>query len=318
MPAFGYPSLTLANKNVLSNMMKQVFLSKKLIALVVFWVLWGGLNPAWSQFRTSFKVGLNVARMAGPSEEGPDGAPLETWRNTTSFLLGLGFGYSLTDAFGLRGELIYSRRGAKYTFDGPSYRLFRHSAGVTEARGQSRYFINIQNTYIDLPVLAYGRWKDFEFSAGVYGGLLVQSIGEGSLLFANGRTVPLGNAVDDLEFNLQHNYRKDKIGGGDFNEKVIAQVDARRVEMPKTMGAYYDYPEGSGKLYQTLDYGLLGGVSYYLSRSLFFSVRFQYGLADITNEKGDLAKAQTDNGNLIFRNDRDHNVLWQFALGFGF
>ncbi|MCS7036910.1 MAG: outer membrane beta-barrel protein [Saprospiraceae bacterium] len=296
----------------------QTFFSKKIGLIAFAAVLGGSIAPAWGQLRTSFKVGLNAARIAGPSETDANGNNLETWRNVTGFHLGMGLGYSFTDAFGLRGELIYSRRGAKYTFDGPSYRLFRHSAGFTEARGDSRYFINLQNVYIDLPVLAYARWKDLEFSAGVYGGLLVQSIGEGSLIFTGGRTVPLGNTVPDLEFNLQHNYRKDKISGGDFGEKVNVQVDGRQVELPKTMGAYFDHPEGSGKLYKALDYGLVGGVSYYMSRSLFFGVRFQYGLADITNEAGDLAKSQTNNGQQVFRNDHDHNILWQFSIGFGF
>lgn len=298
--------------------MKQVLSLRKIRIIALGLALWSCISPAWGQLSTSFKVGLNTARMDGPAETDSDGNALETWRNVTSFHLGMGFGYSFTDAFGVRGELVYSRRGAKYTFDGSSYRLFRYSGGVKEARGDSRYFINLQNVYIDLPVLAYARWKDFEFSAGVYGGLLVQAIGEGSLVFTGGRTVPLGNPVTDLEFNLQHNYRKDKIGGGDFGEKIYVLVDGRPIELPKTMGAYFDHPEGSGKLYQALDYGLVGGVSYYMSRSLFLGVRFQYGLADITNEAGDLAKAQTNNGQQVFRNDHDRNILWQFSVGFGF
>ncbi len=275
-------------------------------------------TSAWGQLRTSFKVGLNAARVVGPSEEDANGAALESWRNTTGFLLGIGLGYAVTDAFGVRGELLYSRRGGKYTFEGDSYRLFRHSAGTIEARGRSRYLINVQNTYLDLPVLAYARWKNVEFSAGVYGGLLIQSTGEGALTFSGGRTVPLGNPVADLEFNLQHNYRKDKPGGGNFSETVRVQVDNRTVDLPKTMGAYFDHPGDAGKLYRALDYGLLGGVAYYLSSSLFLSARLQYGIADITNSKGDIAKSQTDNGQILYRDDKDHNFLWQFAVGFGF
>ncbi|MCS6928680.1 MAG: PorT family protein [Saprospiraceae bacterium] len=298
--------------------MEHFLFSRKIGMLILATILRVGFTSAFGQLQTSFKVGLNAARFTGPSEIDANGEALETWRNTTGFHLGMGFGYAFTDIFGIRGELLYSRRGAKYTFDGPSYRLFRHSAGFTEARGNSRYFINIQNVYLDLPILAYVRWKDLELSAGLYGGVLVQSVGEGSLIFTEGRTVPLGNAVPDLEFNLRHNYRKDKIGGGDFSEKVSIRVDGRQVELPKTMGAYFDYPEGSSKLYNALDYGLVAGVSYYVSRSLFLSMRFQYGLADITNQRGDLAKSQTDNGQQIFRDDYDHNLLFQFSVGFGF
>ncbi len=275
-------------------------------------------TSAQAQLRYGFKTGLNFSRMNGPSETNAAGAELESWKTITAFHIGLSVGYAFTDAFGVRGELIYTKKGAKYTFEGDSYRIFRYDGGSTMSTGNSRYLINLTNAYIDIPVVAYGRWKDFEVLGGAYAGFLVQSIGEGSLSYTNGRTSGLGNSIPNLEFNLDHNYRKDEPGLGVGTETVLAQVDARVIEMPKTLGAYYDYPEDKGNLFNSLDYGLVAGVSYYMSSSLFIGFRVQYGLADVTNNNADLTKSVTDNGNLIFRDDKDQNVTMQVSVGFSF
>ncbi len=293
----------------------QAILFRWCIAASIFLVLG---TSADAQLRYGFKTGLNFARMTGPSEMTASGADAENWKTTTGFHIGLSLAYPLTDNFGLRGEVLYSKKGAKYTFDGDSYRIFRYDGGSTLTTGNSRYLININNAYIDLPVLVYGKWKDLELSGGVYAGIMVQSIGDGSLSYTNGRTVPLQNSVGDLEFNLDYNFRKDQPGKGASTETIVAKVDAKTLELPKTLGAYYDYPEDKGSLYQGIDYGLMAGLSYYMSRSLFIGVRLQYGLADITNNKVDLSKATTDNGNLIFRDDKDHNLVIQASVGFSF
>jgi hypothetical protein len=272
-----------------------------------------------AQIRYGFKTGLNFARMDGPSEMSNAGAGLESWKTITGFHIGLSLGYAFNDYVGVRGELLYTKKGAKYTFDGESYRIFRFDGGSSYSTGNSRYLINVNNAYLDLPVLVYGRWKDLELSAGGYAGLLVQSVGEGSLSYRGGKTVPLQNTISDLEFNFDHNYRKDEPGLGEGGETVVAMVDAKTLELPKTLGAYYDYPEDKGSLYNSIDYGVVFGLSYYLSSSLFASVRMQYGLADITNNNADLAKARTGDGNaLLFRDDKDRNVVIQVSVGFSF
>ena len=271
-----------------------------------------------AQLRYGFKTGLNFARMDGPSEVNAAGEDLENWKSITGFHIGLSLGYKVNDYFGLRGELLYSKKGSKYTFEGDSYRIFRYEGGSIQATGRSRYLINVTNAYLDVPIVAYGRWKDLEISAGGYVGLLIQSTGDGSLSFTGGRTVPLQNSVSDLEFNLNHNYRKDDPLGGETDQTVVVKVDAKTLELPKTLGAYYDYPEDKGRLYNALDYGLVAGLTYYLSRSLYAGVRLQYGLSDITRSEADLSKGRTDNGTLLFRNDKDRNVVIQGSVGFSF
>ncbi len=296
------------------------FFKKQLVwpaLMVAFFTLFSTASLQ-AQLHYGFKTGLNFARMSGPSETDAAGAGLESWKSITGFHIGFSLGYRINDYLGLRGDLLYTKRGAKYTFEGDSYRIFRYDGGSTLSRGNSRYLINVNNAYLDLPVVAYGRWKDFEISAGGYVGLMVQSVGEGSLSYTGGKTVPLQNSIADLEFNLDHNYRKDAPGRGESGATVIAQVDAKTLELPQTLGAYFDYPEDKGQLYNNLDYGLVAGLAYYMSRSLFIGVRLQYGLADLTNNDADLAKGATDNGALLFRSDHDRSVVIQASVGFTF
>ena len=279
-----------------------------------------------AQIRYGFKTGLNFASIKGPSDLDANGKELESWGNVTGFHIGATFGYNFTDNYSLQAELLYSKRGAKYTFDGQSYRVFRYSSGQTLSSGTSRYLVNLNNSYLDIPLMFVARWGDFELSGGAYAGILVSSIGDGSLRYT-GQTIPLGNTISNTEtgvselvFNLSHNYRKDEPGGGDSGEKVIAKVDARNVEMPKTLGAYFDYTEDRGNLYSTLDYGLIGGVAYYVSNSLYISARLQYGMADVTNNKADLSKTEINvtDGTLIYRDDKDKNFVIQASVGFSF
>lgn len=300
--------------------MKQRFIDKTQffrcfsVALFVF-----GAFSLQAQVRYGFKTGLNFARMTGPSETSSAGADLENWKSITGFHIGLTLGYALNDYVGIRGELLYSKKGAKYTFDGESYRIFRYNGGSTYSTGNSRYLVNVNNAYLDLPVLVWGRWKDLELSAGPYASLLVQSVGDGSIAYKGGRT-RLQNSISDLEFNLDYNFRKDAPGGGEATQTpVVVTVDGKTLELPKILGAYYDYPEDKGNLYNNLDYGLVVGLTYYLSRSLYAGVRLQYGLSDITNNNADLEKAKTGaNDALLFRSDKDRNIAIQASVGFSF
>lgn len=270
-----------------------------------------------AQWNYGFKTGLNFAHLSGPSETSDAGARLESWKNVTGFHIGMAVGYNFTDNYGVRGELLFSKKGGKYTFDGPSYRIFQDDAGDIYATGNSKYLINLNNSYLDLPIMAYARWGDFEISGGGYLGLQIGSFGSGSLTFENGVTSPGGDQLDKVQFNLDYNYRKDD--PGEHSDFVAFNIDNRLIDLPRTLGAYYDYPEDRGRLYNTLDFGLIGGVAYYFSRSLYLGVRLQYGLADVTNNDADLAKARTGEGRaLLFRDDKDRNVAVQASVGFSF
>ncbi len=304
-------------------------IDKNLKQFLLLFLLVLGTFSANAQIKYGFKTGLNFARMTGPSETNTAGEDLETWKNTVGFHIGMTFSYKFTDNFGLRGELLYSKRGAKYTFDGQSYRVFKHATGSVLSLGTSRYLINVNNSYLDLPITAYGRLGKFEVFGGGYVGLLVQSGGEGSLRYS-GKTA-LGNEVyitpnqadKELNFNLNYNYRKDDAGGSSSKSSdelpLSIKVDGFISETPQTLGAYYDFPSGKNRLYNSIDYGLIGGISFYISRALYLSARVQYGLADLTNNDADHSKSKIGTNNeLILRDDKDQNFMIQASVGFSF
>lgn len=273
-----------------------------------------------AQLHGGFKTGLNFARFSGPIEKDLAGKELETFKNITGFHIGAAFSYHFSDNFGLRGELMYSKKGASYTFDGQSYRSFSKGVNTALTTGRSQYSIKINNSNIDLPVMGFARWKDFEFSAGVYASLLVQSIGEGALTYYGEGVEALQDPKTYLQFNLDHNYNRDKPGEGDAGQTLRAKVNGvGDVTLPKSLGAYYDLTEDKGNLYKALDFGLTGGISYYLSHALYIGGRVQYGLTDLTNNDMDLSKTQLGDGNTpVFSKDKDHNFTLQASIGFNF
>lgn len=283
-----------------------------------------GCFNAEAQLRFGFKTGLNFASIKGPSEKSAAGASLETFGNVTGFHVGMSVGYPITDAFSIRGEFMYSKRGGKYTYEGPGYRFFRNTTTDRLTVGTSKYLVNINNSYLDIPVMAVGRWHDFEVSGGAYLGLNIQSTGEGSLTYSSIEVQPNpssgGKLGDAIEFNLNQNYRGDDPGeAAQGSENLVVRVGATNFETPKTLGAYTDLKSDLGRLYNVLDYGLVGGVSYYLSNALYASVRLQYGLADITNNSADVAKSGVGENNvLLLRDDKDRNFVIQASVGFGF
>jgi hypothetical protein len=299
-------------------------------------LLFVAAGTANAQLRYGFKTGLNFANISGPLEKGASGNALEKFSSTTGFHIGVTLGYKFTDNFGIRGEVLYSKKGTQYTFNGPSYYMFRNGSSTKMSTGTSNYLINLTNAYFDVPVVFYTRFKSLEFSAGVYGGILIQSIADGNFTYSGAKTVPLGNPIysdangngkydagEDLEFALDYNYRKDGAGKG-VSGSEIAKVDGGNITLNKTVGAYYEYASKSGNLYNSFDYGLVGGISYYLSSALYISGRVQYGLSDITNNKVDRYRTipagvqPKDFTTPVLSADKDRNFVIQASVGFSF
>lgn len=165
------------------------FFGKKIALLSV---LFFGTFVAQAQLRYGIRAGLNFATLRGPYEQNSAGEDLERFENVTGFHIGIGFAYPFTDEFGLRTEFMYSKKGLRYTYEGETYRNFNYPGGSTLTLGEGRRLININHSYIDIPITAYYRLKDFELSAGVYAALQVQAVGEGSAAYS-GKTQPLQN-----------------------------------------------------------------------------------------------------------------------------
>lgn len=261
-----------------------------------------------------FKAGLNFSTIEGDSEIDQAGNELEEYTTTQGFNVGAIINFRLTDYFGLRTELLYNQKGTQYSFDGPSYFVFDPQNERIVSEGNRDLELEISNSYIQIPILAYAKIGRIEFMGGAYASALVNSTGEGRLLF-NANSLQ-GTDFETLEFGLDYGYFGDDIGGFLGDLEVIT-VEGDRVEIPSTLTAYYEDTQDE-RLFKTLDFGLIGGVSFYFSQGLFINVRGEFGLTDVTNDEVDRSLSTLNNNEFIFRQDMDRNFTLHTAVGFRF
>lgn len=273
---------------------------------------------AQSVFSSGFRAGLTFSTIQGPSEMDDDGTDLEKFSLSSGFHVGATFNVRLTDIFGLRAELLYSQMGTNYDYEGPSYWTLEPLIGPTiYTAGTRQMSLDVTNSYLNVPVMAFARFGSIEVSGGINTALLVGSRGFGELTYS-GRTT-LGTTIAPFTINLEHRYFSDT-----FREKIAQEFEARviegrPVEIPLTIGAYYEALDNGEKTYKGIDVGVIGGLSFYLNKSLFLGGRIHYGLLDVTNNNQDISKKSLDaNRNYIPRSDEDRNVSLLFSLGFSF
>lgn len=264
-----------------------------------------------------FKVGLNFSTIKGPSEE-----DLESFDYNSGFHVGGGVIYKITDRFGVKGEILFSQKGVKYGYDGPSAQLFTEDDGdKVLGTGTRRMQLNVSNSYIELPFTAYAKITErIEVFGGANINFLVGTSAVGEYVFSG--AIPDNPAVDII-VELDHSYFKDKVASPDDitadTEVIKIPNGIDELTIPKRVGAYYlDFPEKDGSFYNIIDLGLHAGVAYYLNGGLYLGVTVNYGLLDATNDFYDISKVSTDGLEYISRSDKDTNLSFQTSVGFSF
>lgn len=272
-------------------------------------------------FGYGFKAGLSFNRFLGPSEENSQGEALEEMVNNTGFHVGAIFNLKFTDAFGARAEILYSQKGGRNRYDGPSYfSLFTVDTEEIQATGNRKSSINVNLSYIDVPLgVWYRPMKWLEVSAGGNIGILGGSTGAGQVTFSgvsqNGGTVP------EFSITLDHDYYRNETGSASFGVgSSFIDVDGEQIEIPSRAGGYYEFPRGDeGSVYNSLDIGVYGGFSFFLNKGFFLGFRANYGITDVSNNDYDYSlQSKGSDGALIPRDDSDHNFSIQTSLGFSF
>lgn len=254
-----------------------------------------------------FKAGLNFATLTGEDEAA------EMTNYTTGFHIGLLVDLGFTDIFGLRGELLYAQKGKDMTYNGESYFIFEPVGLRVATVGTRNMTLNVSNSYAQLPVMGYAKFGRFEVMGGGYAAIRIGGVGNGNMTYTS-------NALAEaLDFNLFHLYNRDEAATFGGTTSPIS-INGNRLLAPAELGAYYEFSSGpSDNLYKVADFGLVGGVSFYLGKSLFFNARLEYGFVDITNDPVDLSLARLgENNTFISRADDDRNMLIHTALGFRF
>ncbi len=269
------------------------------------------------QFGFGFRAGPSYSKIEGPSETGPGGEALETFPNTNGFHIGPLLTYRMTDLWGFRTEFVFSQRGTKYTYDGPSYYVLgRYSEQTITINGTRHQNLKVSNAFVDMPLMAYYKIGSLELAGGFNTGILIASTAGGTTNFEG--ISPLGAAVTPFEVGLDYNYKTDDASEAveEFQDVV---VDGKHYAVPTTVGAYYEFETKDKNFYETFDFGLVGAASFYLNEGLFLSARYVFGLGDVDDNTYDasLQDLYTD-GSTIPRADTNKSKSLQFSIGFSF
>lgn len=278
-------------------------------------------NISAQDFGYGFKAGLNFNSFSGDGETDDAGNTVEEYTGNTGFHLGVSFTWKATDLMGVRGELMYSQKGSRRSFDGQSYYIFNtNGAGERVATvGVRDQDINLTTSNIDIPVTAYFKpLPSLEVYAGASVGFLVAATGFGAITYQG--TAPNGASIEEFVYDIDANYVSDDFGEAEFSELIPpVTVGNDNADIPRNAGAYYEYETDRGNLYKIMDFGLVGGLSFYLSKGLYVSGRFNYGLTDITKTEADVSLVNLDdNSQFTTRDDDDRNISIQVSVGFAF
>jgi hypothetical protein len=288
---------------------------QRLLLLCLAFALSGTLSLTAQEFSGGFKAGLNFATFNGPLETGPGDAELESFGNSINFHIGAIANVRFTDVFRMRAELLYSQKGGIINFDGPSYWLFAPSDGSApfSLDGQRATALEITNTYLEVPIMAVARFKKIEFSAGLSAGFLVSSRASGEVEIS-------GSGFTNLDpVSLEFNYLSDKPQELNNMNSSLEPVGGQTVFFPETLNARYQQLDDDDNLFNTLDVGFVGGISYYLNQGLFIGARVNYSLIDITETSQDISRSEINEDNTyVTRDDDDRNLLFQLSVGFSF
>ncbi len=276
------------------------------------------------EYGTAFRVGLNFSKFKAPSETGANG-DLEDFSTYTGFHVAGGVVFKLLENYGLKAEIMFSQNGGRYRYEGESFQIYQapFTAEPVRSTGKRTTTLRITNSYIELPITGYAKLGKFEFQLGASLGFLVNSNGVGTLRY-EGTSDMDGGIIEPYAISLDHNYLKNgKLSLEDLQNPELEKladfmVDGQSVSLPTTLRAYDTFATKDGKFYNTVDVGLIGGASFYLSKGLFVGVMVNYGLLDTTNDFYDISKKESDGLTPISRSDKDTNLSLRASIGFSF
>ena len=262
------------------------------------------------------RAGLNYSQLSGPSESGVK----EKFALSNGFHFGINYAYRFEENFAIKAEMLYTQVGTKYSYLGESFYKIPFGTTFIYEKGIADINIKVSNAYISIPVMAqFSISKKIELNAGIYGSVLLGPRGSGTLFFES--TEHPNNVF--FKQSLVHNYYSDRArAAASVTTGPAIIVEGRVVDLAKDAGAYYNYSESekTGNLYNSIDFGLTGGISYFLNKGFYIGLRFDYGLLDVTNNAMDPSRKKFDETDVkfIYNNDFDRHIGIQTSFGFRF
>jgi len=266
------------------------------------------------EFSYGFKAGLNFSRFQGPLEES-NGNELEENKFRTGYHIGANFDLKFTDQLGARSGLFFSQMGTEYTFNGQSFWVFySDSDQKVYGLGNRNTILSVTNSYVEIPLMAVGRFGRIELSAGLTGAILTGSKGSGEIVFT-GQTLAGSNIASEV-IEMDYNYQKDAYLESKGEDRMLS-LDGKNILLPDVIGAYYEGFDNEEKAFNRFDVNVGGGAAFFLNSGMYFAFTFKYGLLDVTNNEQDHSlTALNDSSELIPRDDIDKNIAIQASVGF--
>ena len=123
-----------------------------ILVLTLFFVCSENMNA--QELSYGFRVGLNVSSLTGGETEIG-----ESYSSNTGFHVGGGVRFEITDLFGIRGEVVFTQKGTKQTFEGNGPFIFRGANDKILTTGNKSVSLNIANAYLEIPIMVYGKQK---------------------------------------------------------------------------------------------------------------------------------------------------------------
>jgi hypothetical protein len=270
---------------------------------------------------TIFRAGLTMSTYRGDLLQDNAGANLESLGYVSGFHLGAGARYKIDylQKYGISFEVVYTQKGSRINYDGPSYFIFKNADNFRQVTtGTRNYALDISTSHFDIPLTFFAKpIKSLEFSAGVYASFLLRGEAGGNYRY-------IADGVPNVEFStlLEQNFRNDRLA--DYTQPFTGETTTIRIagdqfQVPRTQGAYFEHERYEGNLLRAFDFGVTGGISYYLTAGLYIGGRVQYGFINQFNPDMFISIKDLDSSNQpLLRNDSRQNLSYQLAIGFAF
>lgn len=310
--------------------------------MIVLFLCTTSIASAQDLFKPKFglRAGASLTSMYGPQEEGTE----ELYKTTVRLSAGGTVRFPLHERFGLGAEVIFVQKGAFQAISSensflkmPAYgseqafiygynRVGNTYSKRTDTNFKRRASLNIINAYVEIPIMFYYELMDdrLQLDMGVGIGFLVDSKGLGTIKF--GESSILDASVPDptqfIEMDLDYKILRDEIGALASTVAKTAKIDGTTRYYPSSPSAYYftDVQDKAGEnMFNTIDFTVQAGLSYFFTPGLRIGARFGYSLLDITNSKYDYSTTNlTEDGEYIERDDKDGNIGVQIFVGLQF
>ena len=286
-------------------------------AIILFLIL--SSVQTWAQHKIGVRAGLNRSTFAASDLEAG-----ENYGWSGGFHFGVNYTYKFTPVVGLRAELVYTQRGARYSYeDSSSYTVIKpidNSIPQFFDFGNTELEMDYSNGYLSIPVTAQIQLnKKWELFGGMSLDMLINPTGRGNLDYRS------ASKPDEIFFrkSYDHHYRSDTLGEVSFLSRTTTSIilDGDPTQLRRTETAYFNLQPGEkmGNKFRFVDFHIILGFNYFLNNGFYVGLRGEYGLLDITNDDMDFTlKSLNADNTYIRRRDKDYSRSLSVSFGFRF